>query len=1016
MVSAHRFSMYTQLNRALRRTFSAFASIGGREPSCDGDHPVISRSRPLPILAAAVLSFTSFAHAQVANFNYAEALQKSLYFYDAEKSGSGITGGRLEWRGDSELADRRIPLVPKGATNVGTNLSQAFINANRAILDPDGDGFIDVSGGFHDAGDHVRFGLPQAYSASTLAWGMFEFPDAFVQSGQRDHMVEILRWYSDCFLKSTFRDASGNIVAFCYQVGEGAVDHTYWGPPELQSPTLYPRPAYFATAETPASDQAAGHAAALAAIGLVLQKLDPVYSAKCIDTARALYSFAVAHRGLGYSGGFYNSSYDDDELAWAATWLLTATGNTQYLTDIESVSGNLYTGFLKRIITSTGDSWQNIWVHSWDTVWGGVFARLAEITNNPKYVFYARWNVEFWSGIPHQDPTDHNFLAATPAGFRVINTWGSARYNCAAQLCALVVRKLTGRAEFADWARGQMDYIMGKNPMNRSYIVGFPTPAASAQHPHHRAAHGSTTNNMLVPATHRHELWGALVGGPDSNDIHNDVTTDFVSNEVAVDYNAGLVGALAGLYTYYGVGQQPLATFPPLEPAGQPYFSEAKLEQENTERTQVTIRPNAVPVHPPHFERGLSTRYFFDISELIAAGQSIKDVRVEVYYDQEGAASQHPTVLRGPISWDGASVYYIEFDWTGADIFGTREIQFGLIANQDSHFKSNWNPANDFSRQGLTAAYTTTPNITLYRNGALVFGTEPPSTQVANFALSANPATVSINRGASSTTTIAVARSGGFAGAVDLTASGLPTGVTATFSADPTNGATRSLTLTASSTATVGVFPVVVTGAGAPGTRSATVTLTVTQPATSDFSLSTTPTALTLNPGTSGASTISITRIGGFTGSVDLSAVGVPAGVTATFAPATTTGTSSVLTLAASATAPVGTTAITVNGSGLTGTHSASLSLTVAANTTVPCSNPSSATLPLMQNGVADVCLVTSGNITFINSWNTQLVEINGVAFTNKWANALPPRINGNYYIHYVANVAWAHLEVNGSP
>lgn len=1007
--------MYPRINRALRRTFAAFAPSRCNEPSCS-DRSVTPRSRSLPLLAAAVLAFSPVARAQVANFNYAEALQKSLYFYDAEKSGPGITGGRIEWRGDSEIADRRVPLVPKGATNVGTNLSQAFINANRAILDPDGDGFVDVSGGFHDAGDHVRFGLPQAYSASTLAWGLFEFPDAFAQSGQRDHLVEILRWYSDCFLKSTFRDASGNIVAFCYQVGEGSVDHTYWGPPELQSPTLDPRPAYFATAETPASDQAAGHAAALAAIGLVLQKSDPVYSAKCIDTARALYSFAVAHRGLGYSGGFYNSSYDDDELAWAATWLLTATGNTQYLTDIESISGNLFTGFLKRIITSTGDNWQNIWVHSWDTVWGGVFVRLAEITNNPKYVYYARWNVEFWSGVPHQDPTDHNFLAATPAGFRVINTWGSARYNCAAQLCALIMRKMTGRAEFSDWARGQMDYIMGKNPMNRSYIVGFPTPAASAQHPHHRAAHGSTTNNMLVPATHRHELWGALVGGPDSNDVHNDITTDFVSNEVAVDYNAGLVGALAGLYTYYGAGQQPLASFPPLEPAGQPYFAEAKLEQENTERTQVTIRPNAVPVHPPHFERGLSTRYFFDISELIAAGQSIKDVRVEVYYDQEGAASQHPTILRGPISWDGASVYYIEFDWTGADIFGTREIQFGLIANQDSHFKSNWNPTNDYSRQGLTAAYTTTPNITLYRNGALVFGTEPPSTQVANFALSASPAAASVNRGAAATSTISIARSGGFTGGIELTASGLPTGVAATFSADPTTGTTRTLTLTASSTATVGVFPVLITGVGTPGTRSATVNLTVTQPAASDFSVSASPTVLTLNPGTSGTSTISITRIGGFAGTVDLTATGVPAGVTATFAPATTIGTSSVLTIAASAAAAPGTATITINGSGLTGTHSAPLGLTIAPTTTAPCSNPTPATLPLMQNGVADVCLVVSGNVTFLNSWNTQLVEVNGIALTNKWSNSLPPKINGNYYIHYVANVAWAHLEVNGSP
>ena len=185
-----------------------------------------------PLLAGLALALAApLAQAQTASFNYAEALQKSLYFYDAEKSGPGITGGNLEWRGDSELADQKVPLVPKGAGNIGTNLSQSFITTNRAMLDPDGDGFVNVSSGFHDAGDHVRFGLPQAYAASTLAWGLVEFHDAYVQSGQRDHLVEELRWFADCFLRSTFRDSSGKVIAFCYQVGEGSVDHTTWAPP-----------------------------------------------------------------------------------------------------------------------------------------------------------------------------------------------------------------------------------------------------------------------------------------------------------------------------------------------------------------------------------------------------------------------------------------------------------------------------------------------------------------------------------------------------------------------------------------------------------------------------------------------------------------------------------------------------------------------------------------------------------------------------------------------------------------
>jgi len=46
-------------------------------------------------------------------------------------------------------------------------------------------------------------------------------------------MIEILRYFTDTFLRCSFMDEEGNIVAFCYMVGEGDEDHCYWGPPEL---------------------------------------------------------------------------------------------------------------------------------------------------------------------------------------------------------------------------------------------------------------------------------------------------------------------------------------------------------------------------------------------------------------------------------------------------------------------------------------------------------------------------------------------------------------------------------------------------------------------------------------------------------------------------------------------------------------------------------------------------------------------------------------------------------------
>jgi endoglucanase len=667
------------------------------------------------------------AGAATAAYNYAAALQMSIYFYDAQKSGPGVSGGLLDWRGDCDLTDAAVPLVNKGSTNVGTNMSASFISAHKSVLDPAGKGTVDVSGGFHDAGDHVKFGLPQGYAISTLGWGFYEFNSAFVSAGQDAHMLEILRWGCDYLMRCTFRDSSGNVVAFCYQVGEGSVDHTLWAPPEVEK---LDRPAYFATSETPASDCCAEASAALTIMYLNTKGSDATYAAKCLDYAKALYSFAVANRGLGYSGGFYNSSEDEDDLSWAAIWLYIATGTQSYLTDITAVDANgNYTGYLKKIMASTGDNWQNIWVHSWDAVWGGMFIKLAQVTGDSKFTYIARWNLEYWSHVPHVDSSDTNFLAWTPGGYAVINTWGSCRYNTAAQLCALVYRKNTGDTRFSDWAVGQMNYTLGSNPLNRCYMVGF--SSTGAQHPHHRAAHGSFTDSMSDPPNHRHTLWGGLVGGPDNSDAHQDVTTNFVGNEVAVDYSAAFVGALAGLYYYYGSGQTPNPNFTTAETPINPFFVEAEQNQDNNQTSQVTIRLHADTTQPPQYVTGLKVRYFFDISELLAIGQSISDVSVAVYYDQNAtnATPAGPTGVNGPFAWNGStSVYYVEFDWSAYPIWTTRDLEFGLNVAIASDYKFHWDSSNDFSHQGLTSSLATTPYIPVYHNGTLVFGQEPGGT------------------------------------------------------------------------------------------------------------------------------------------------------------------------------------------------------------------------------------------------------------------------------------------------
>ena len=89
-------------------------------------------------------------------------LQKSLTFYDAQRSGRLPDDFRVRWRADSGLTD---------GSDVGR----------------------DLTGGFYDAGDHVKFGLPMAFSLTMLAWGGVEFADAYVETEQMVPLRDVLR-------------------------------------------------------------------------------------------------------------------------------------------------------------------------------------------------------------------------------------------------------------------------------------------------------------------------------------------------------------------------------------------------------------------------------------------------------------------------------------------------------------------------------------------------------------------------------------------------------------------------------------------------------------------------------------------------------------------------------------------------------------------------------------------------------------------------------------------------------
>jgi xyloglucan-specific exo-beta-1,4-glucanase len=267
--------------------------------------------------------------------------------------------------------------------------------------------------------------------------------------------------------------------------------------------------------------------------------------------------------------------------------------------------------------------------------------------------------------------------------------------------------------------------------------------------------------------------------------------------------------------------------------------------------------------------------------------------------------------------------------YSSAQVNGVR----GIFRSTDTG--ATWVRINDDLHQygSTNAAITGDPRVFgrvyVSTNGRGIIYGEPSGVSNPDFSISPNPTSLTINRGASGTITIPVTRTGGFTGSIALSVSPLPSGCTASFNPNPVTGSSSVLTITCSSTATLGAATVTITATGGGLARTTTISLTVAQPQTQDFSLAANPTSLTVNRGANGTSTIAITRTGGFTGAVALSAGGLPSGVSASFNPASATGTSSVLTLTASGAATLGAATVTVTGTGGGLTRTASINLMV---------------------------------------------------------------------------------------
>jgi len=450
-----------------------------------------------------------------AKYNYDDVMMKSIMFYEAQRSGKLPADNRIPWRGDSALGDQ-------------------------------GDNGEDLTGGWYDAGDFVKFNFPMAWATVMLEWGFLSFKDAYASAGQTQHMCDSVKWPLDyllkCYIPGDKADPDDDVLYA--QVGDGGADHGSWGRPEEMTMA---RPAYKLTASKPGSDLAMEQAAAFAAGYLVFKDIcnDKAYADTLLENAKMLWEFAIAHQGkysasVTAAAGYYQSFNVTDENCWGSLWLYKATGEDKYLTEAKK--------------------WYDMapdWGMSWDDVIIGNQVLMYNLTGDSQYIANIEGTFNDWmpgGSVPY-----------TPKGLAYRLQWGSLRYASNMAAAALLAAESGVHPdEYRKWAQCQIHYALGDG--GRSFVVGFgKNPPVS---PHHRSSSCPmkpaicNMNILHLPTANVHTLYGALVGGPGKSDDYTDSRENYINNEVANDYNAGFQTAVAGLLHLCLIGETPSGTCP----------------------------------------------------------------------------------------------------------------------------------------------------------------------------------------------------------------------------------------------------------------------------------------------------------------------------------------------------------------------------------------------------------------------------------------------------------------------
>jgi len=309
------------------------------------------------------------------------------------------------------------------------------------VIGDKSEGGIDVTGGWHDAGDYIKFINSTAYTTYLLLFS-YEFEKSKFEfdhdkNGAPD-ILEEARVGIDWLLRACYKKDK-----FVTQV-QDARDHTQsWRLPENDS-LRFDRPAY-----TGIGKNMVGLVSATLSLASRIWRNrfgDKQNADKWLAVSKEIYQVRNQVPNVDIvQSGMYQDSRFWGKLALGAIELYKSTKDTKYLTD----------AFVY------GDSAKSDYWWSWGDIDALAQYRIAE--HNPRFIIYLKNNLDAFN----LNKTQMTFGEGT------VYSWGTTNTFLGIALQAILWKKLTGSSEYDTLKFFQRDYILGKNPWGVSFIYNI---------------------------------------------------------------------------------------------------------------------------------------------------------------------------------------------------------------------------------------------------------------------------------------------------------------------------------------------------------------------------------------------------------------------------------------------------------------------------------------------------------------------------------------------------------------